>query len=128
MFRIEYENVVTSEPVVEYLSGISEDEAHEHALKYSEGTGLVYGAYAVEWVKPEDEYSVRNKDLFRQLRASLNDLLECPIEGHQSARSLSYGIICGATLARPDIAVEINDIWMNEYYNKWYPHIKGVKV
>ena len=24
--------------------------------------------------------------------------------------------------------VEINSIWMDEYYNKWYPHIKGVKV
>ena len=128
MFRIEYENVVTSDLVVEYLDGVSEDEAHEHALKHSEGTGLVYGAYTVEYVKPENEQSVRNKDFFYQLRSALNDLLECPIDGHEPARSLSYGIICGAALARPDIGVEINSIWMGEYYNKWYPNIKGVKL
>ena len=128
MFRIEYENAVTYELIVEYLSGISEDEAHDHALKRSEDTGLVYGAYTVKYIKPEDEQRVRNNDLFQKLRYDLDALLECPIDGRETARSLSYGIICGTALARPDIEAEINSVWMDEYYNKWYPNIKGVKV
>ena len=128
MYRIQYENVVTDDLIVEYIDGIPIEEIEKHAFNHSGQTGLVFGSYTVEYIKPEDEQRVKNKDFFQMLRTSLNDLLDCPIDGHESARSLSYGIICGAALARSDIAVEINSIWMDEYYKKWYPDIKGVKV
>lgn len=123
MWRIEYENVVTNELVVEYLDGLSREEIESHAIKHSSQTGLVYGCYTVEYIKPEDEQKIKNKDLFKHLRRQLDTYVEWTAQGWADGynyASQAFGLISGVILARPDIAEEVDDIWTNEYRAKFY--------
>ena len=123
MWRIEYENVVTNDLAVEYLDGLAREEVESHAIKHSSQTGLVYGCYTVEEIKPEDVQKVQNKDFFRVLRARLNDYVEWSEQGWTDGYSyagVAFGLIEGAGLARPDLAEEISAVWNNEYRPKFY--------
>ena len=123
MGRIEYENVVTNDPVIEYLDGLPREEVESHAIKHSSQTGLVYGCYTVEEIKPEDVQKIQNKDFFRILRSRLNDYVEMTEQGLEDGytfASTAFGLIEGAALARPEIAEEISAIWNKEYRPKFY--------
>ena len=122
MWRIEYENVVTNDLVVEYIEGLERYEVESHAIKHSSLSGLVYGCYTIEDIKPEDVQKVKNKDLFKQLRAQLDTYVEWTEEGWADGYNYAghaFGFISGVVLARPDITEEINAIWENEYRHKF---------
>ena len=128
MWRIEYENVVTNDPVIEYIDGLAREEIESHAIKHSSNTGLVYGCYTVEEIKLEDVQKIQNKDFFRVLRARLNGYVEWSEQGWADGYSFAgtaFGLIEGAALARPDIAEEINAIWDKEYRPKFYEEVKA---
>ena len=123
MWRIEYENVVTNDPSIEYIDGITREEVESHAIKHSSQTGLVYGCYTVEEIKPEDLQKVQNKDFFRVLRARLDEYVEWSEQGWADGYSyagVAFGLIEGAGLARPDLGEDISNIWNNEYRPKFY--------
>lgn len=123
MWRIEYENVVTNHLVVEYLDGLEREEVESHAIKHSSQSGLVYGCYTVEYIRPEHVQSIKNKDFFKELRARLDEYLEWSEQGWADGYSyggVAFGLIEGAALARPDIAEDINALWTNGYSSKFY--------
>lgn len=123
MWRIEYENVVTNHLVVEYLDGLEREEVESHAIKHSSHSGLVYGCYTVDYIRPEHAQSIKNKDFFKELRARLDEYLEWSEQDLTSVYSyagIAFGLIEGAAMARPDIAEDIEALWANGYSSKFY--------
>ena len=123
MWRIEYENVVTNHPAVEYIEGLERYEVESHAIKHSQLGGLVYGCYTIEDIKPEHVQSIKNKDFFKEMRARLDEYLEWSEQGWEDGYSyggVAFGLIEGAALARPDIAEDIKALWANGYSSKFY--------